>query len=209
MSCEKAVALALALADVIGDLGLTDGERAEPAPAPEPAATPVAPSHTGTAPPPIDIPNDKSPVSSSGKSVSGVQTCAECVQAFDMMKKRKAFKWIIYKVDQQLGMTVIDTAGGPDSSHEDFLAALPDDQPRFAVLDKVYINKDECRFDKIVFALYNPDSARIKQKMLYASSKDAFKGTFQGVSLEMQATDTTELDDESVMLRVRDVITRK
>ena len=176
------------------------------------------------------------------------------------MKKRKAFKWIIYKVDQQLGMTVrggpgqryqraraatrgsgarkhpsgsaysvprppsvltrtlarrcarpkvIDTAGGPDSSHEDFLAALPDDQPRFAVLDKVYINKDECRFDKIVFALYNPDSARIKQKMLYASSKDAFKGTFQGVSLEMQATDTTELDDESVMLRVRDVITRK
>lgn len=77
------------------------------------------------------------------------------------------------------------------------------------MLDKVYINKDECRFDKIVFALYNPDSARIKQKMLYASSKDAFKGTFQGVSLEMQATDTTELDDESVMLRVRDVITRK
>ena len=106
-------------------------------------------------------------------------------------------------------MTVIDQVGGPDSTHEDFLEALPDDAPRFAVMDKVYINKDDCHFDKIVFILYNPDSARIKQKMLFAASKDAFKGTLMGISLEIQAGDHDELNEESVMGRVRDVITRK
>ena len=59
---------------------------------------------------------------------------------------------------QTLGMTVIDQVGGPDSTHEDFVEALPDDAPRFAVMDKVYINKDDCHFDKIVFILYNPRS---------------------------------------------------
>ena len=36
----------------------------------------------------------------SGKSVSGVQTAAECQQVFNLMKQRKAFKWITYKIDQ-------------------------------------------------------------------------------------------------------------
>lgn len=39
-----------------------------------------------------------------------------------------------------------------------------------------------------------PDSAKIKQKMLYASSKDALKKELSGVQLEYQATGPDELD---------------
>lgn len=40
----------------------------------------------------------------------------------------------------------------------------------------------------------SPDTARIRSKMLYASSKDRFKRELDGIQVELQATDPTEMD---------------
>ena len=40
-------------------------------------------------------------------------------------------------------------------------------------------------------------------------NRSFWKGTLMGISLEIQAGDHDELNEESVMGRVRDVITRK
>lgn len=40
----------------------------------------------------------------------------------------------------------------------------------------------------------SPDDAKIKQKMIYASSKDAIRKALVGISSEIQGTDVSEVD---------------
>ncbi|KAL6584865.1 hypothetical protein OROMI_004154 [Orobanche minor] len=39
----------------------------------------------------------------------------------------------------------------------------------------------------------SPDISRIRTKMIYASSKDRFKRELEGIQIELQATDPTEM----------------
>jgi cofilin len=38
-----------------------------------------------------------------------------------------------------------------------------------------------------------PDTARVRQKMLYASSKDAIRRSLVGIAIEIQGTDASEV----------------
>ena len=42
-----------------------------------------------------------------------------------------------------------------------------------------------------------PDSARIKQKMVYSSSKDALRKALVGVQVDIQANDISDIEYES------------
>lgn len=41
--------------------------------------------------------------------------------------------------------------------------------------------------------LRSPDTSRVRSKMIYASSKDRFKRELDGIQVELQATDPTEM----------------
>ena len=43
------------------------------------------------------------------------------------------------------------------------------------------------------FFIRCPDSSRVRSKMIYASSKDRFKRELDGIQVELQATDPTEM----------------
>lgn len=75
--------------------------------------------------------------------------------------------------------------------------------------DFEYTNKDECKFSKMVFVLWSPDAAKLKAKMLYASTKDFFKTKLDGISLELQATDIDDVTKEGMHESVAAVLTRK
>ncbi len=47
-----------------------------------------------------------------------------------------------------------------------------------------------------------PESAKLKRKMLIASSKDAFRKKLVGISTEIQATDIAEVDKQAVLEKV-------
>ncbi|KAK9160269.1 hypothetical protein Syun_006610 [Stephania yunnanensis] len=49
---------------------------------------------------------------------------------------------------------------------------------------------------KIFFIAWSPASSRIRAKMLYATSKDRFRRTLEGIHYEIQATDASEMDLE-------------
>jgi len=40
----------------------------------------------------------------------------------------------------------------------------------------------------------SPDTSRVRSKMIYASSKDKFKRELDGIQIELQATDPSEMD---------------
>merc|ERR1711916_114598 len=51
---------------------------------------------------------------------------------------------------------------------------------------------------KITFVVWTPDVCRIKEKMLYAGTKDAIKKKLEGIQCEVQATDNSEIEFDVV-----------
>ena len=56
---------------------------------------------------------------------------------------------------------------------------------------------------KIVFVAWSPDTAKIKNKMVYAGSKEALKSALVGVAVHVQATDQSELDIAEVVTQAQ------
>lgn len=54
----------------------------------------------------------------------------------------------------------------------------------------------------LIFINRSPDTAKIKQKMVYASSKDGLKKKLDGVYTEIQCTDYSEVSHETVLDKV-------
>ncbi len=63
----------------------------------------------------------------------------------------------------------------------------------------IYVNKELSLTMTICRA---PDTAKIKQKMLYASSKDALRKKLVGIATEIQATDLSEIAYDVVLDKV-------
>ena len=47
----------------------------------------------------------------------------------------------------------------------------------------------------------SPDTSRVRSKMVYASSKDRFKRELDGIQVELQATDPSEMSLDIVKAR--------
>lgn len=50
-----------------------------------------------------------------------------------------------------------------------------------------------------------PDTSKVKQKMLYASSKDAIRKKLVGIGAEIQGTDLSEVSYEAVLEKVKSI----
>lgn len=55
-----------------------------------------------------------------------------------------------------------------------------------------------CKVHNVCYHIRAPDTAKIKEKMLYASSKDAIKKKLDGLSAEIQGTDYDEVEYQTV-----------
>lgn len=164
----------------------------------ERSEAPVAPPPSAPAP------------AATGKSLSGVAVTDDCLTVFNKVKMRTSdLQWATFRVEETEGSVLTAATGAVDGAYEDFVAALPEDDCRYAVYDYRYVNSEECEFRKLVFIVWNPDSARLKSKMLYASTKDFFKGRLSGIAVEIQATDYDEVSEEELRENIGGILTRK
>ncbi|XP_041602811.1 cofilin-1-like [Vulpes lagopus] len=70
--------------------------------------------------------------------------------------------------------------------HATFVKMLPDKDCHYALYDTTYETKESKKED-LVFTFWAPESAPLKSKMIYASSKDAIKKKLTGIKHELQA----------------------
>ncbi|KAL7214288.1 hypothetical protein ACSBR1_026660 [Camellia fascicularis] len=87
----------------------------------------------------------------------------------------------------------VEKLGSPEESYEDFTASLPADECRYAVFDFDFITDENCQKSKIFFIAWSPDTSKVRMKMVCASSKDRFKRELDGIQVELQATDQSEM----------------
>lgn len=122
--------------------------------------------------------------------------------AFNDLKLGKKYKFVLFGLnDNKTEIIVKDTSS--EEEYDAFLEKLPENDCLYAVYDFEYeIGGNEGKRSKIVFYTWSPDTAPIRSKMLYASSKDALRRALNGVSTDIQGTDFSEVAYESVLDKV-------
>ncbi|KAG0275144.1 cofilin [Linnemannia exigua] len=135
-------------------------------------------------------------------ATSGVKVHQKCIDTFLELKLQKTHKYIIYKITDDLNsVEVVKTSNEAD--YDTFLSELPSEDCRWAVYDFAFKTADGGDRNKIVFFSWSPDSAKIKPKMLYASSKEGLRKVLNGLAAEIQGTDYDEVSYDTVLERIR------
>ncbi|KAI4378150.1 hypothetical protein MLD38_015672 [Melastoma candidum] len=132
-------------------------------------------------------------------SASGMAVNDECKLKFLELKAKRIYRFITFRIQNQ--QVVIDVLGSSDKTYDDFTASLPADECRYAVYDFDFTTDENCQKSKIFFIAWSPDTAKIRSKMVYASSKDRFKRELDGIQVELQATDPSEMSIDIIKSR--------
>uniref|UniRef100_G3MMW9 ADF-H domain-containing protein n=1 Tax=Amblyomma maculatum TaxID=34609 RepID=G3MMW9_AMBMU len=131
-------------------------------------------------------------------AASGMAVNDECKLKFLELKAKRTHRFIVYKIDEKAKEVIVEKVGEPISTYEDFAASLPETECRYAIYDFDFVTEENCQKSKIFFIAWSPDISRVRSKMLYASSKDRFKRELDGIQVELQATDPTEMSLEVI-----------
>lgn len=137
---------------------------------------------------------------------SGVTVATEAKILYEEVKKDKKYRYIIYHIKNERVIEV-ETTGPREASYAEFLTKLQDykNECRYCVFDfpaNIPVEgggeKTTMSVDRLVLMTWCPESAKIKQKMLYSSSYDALKKALVGVYKYLQACDYDEVSEEVI-----------
>jgi len=134
---------------------------------------------------------------------SGVSVQQECVTTFNDIKLGHKHRYLVYSLTDDLKQIRVLKTSPPSTTFDDFVNDLKEAEDkrecRYGVYDAEYKLKDGQNRTKLVFFLWSPENATVKQKMVYTSSKDAIKKALVGIGKEIQACDYGDLAWESVL----------
>ncbi|XP_021974273.2 actin-depolymerizing factor 12-like [Helianthus annuus] len=123
----------------------------------------------------------------------------DCKLRFQELKAKRNYRFVTFKIEDQ--QVTIDKIGGPNETYDDFTNSLPVNECRYAVFDFDFTTDENVQKSKIFFITWCPDTSKVRMKMVYASSKDRFKRELDGIQVELQATDPSEMSLDIVKSR--------
>ncbi|XP_075493246.1 actin-depolymerizing factor 2 [Primulina tabacum] len=126
-------------------------------------------------------------------AASGMAVHDDCKLKFMELKAKRTHRFIVYKIEEKQKEVIVEKLGEPAQTYDDFIANLPAEECRYAVYDFEFLTEDNVPKSRIFFIAWSPDTAKVRSKMIYASSKDRFKRELDGIQVELQATDPTEV----------------
>ncbi|KAJ7128213.1 actin depolymerizing factor [Mycena crocata] len=129
---------------------------------------------------------------------SGVAVNPDCLEQFQQLKLKKKSKYIIFGLNKD-NTEIVVLKTSESQNYEDFIADLPEAECRWAVYDLEFEKEGGGIRNKIVFYSWAPDDAKIKAKMVAASSKDALRRSLVGIAVEIQGTDYSEIAYDQVL----------
>uniref|UniRef100_A0A0C9S489 TSA: Wollemia nobilis Ref_Wollemi_Transcript_25702_1101 transcribed RNA sequence n=1 Tax=Wollemia nobilis TaxID=56998 RepID=A0A0C9S489_9CONI len=136
-------------------------------------------------------------------AASGMAVHNECKLKFQELKSKRSHRFITFKIDEKANIITVDKLGSPGQTYDDFTAALPEKECRYAVYDFDFVTEENCQKSKIFFIAWSPDISKVRNKMLYASSKDRFRRELDGIQCEVQATDASEIGIDNIKDKAR------
>ena len=135
---------------------------------------------------------------------TGLSVSPDVADGFEDFKLQKGdykgVSYIIYRISDDKKNIIVDKIGGVDEDYDAFVESLPENNCRYAVVDIKFETADERQTSKLVFMSWSPDTCKVREKMIYAGSKEYLKSSFAGgIGIAMNATDLSELDFETAV----------
>jgi len=87
-------------------------------------------------------------------AASGMAVSDDCKLKFMELKRKKTYRYIIFKIDEKAQQIILETTGGPEESYEDFASHLPENDCRYGVYDFDFVTDDNCQKSKIFFVAW-------------------------------------------------------
>ncbi|XP_076094331.1 cofilin-1-like isoform X2 [Mytilus galloprovincialis] len=141
-------------------------------------------------------------------AMSGVGLCDGVVKTYDTKLKTKhlldALVLLINKKEKRQIVAEHEFEAGT-LPFEALKKILPPKEPRFVLYDYNYTTENEQKHSKIILVSWSPDEAPMKEKMIYASSKDAVKKKLQAIKIEVQANDLGDLDEADIEAKLKKI----
>ncbi len=135
---------------------------------------------------------------------TGVSVDDDIVSTFEDFKlQRNEFKgstFILYRINDSKDKIIIDKVGQAGGTFDDFVAELPENEPRYGAVDIKFETGDGRETSKLVLISWVPDTAKIRMKMMYAGSKEVLKAAMAGgIGIMINANDYSDLDYETAV----------
>lgn len=123
----------------------------------------------------------------------------ECVDKYNEIKMKKTQRWMTFHIPDKKKIQFCEEGPREDTLDDFIKKGLPEEEPRYALLDFDYQTDDGRQQTKLIFINWCLDGkVGVKQRMLYASSKDAIKKKFTGIMCEKQVTEVSDMTDQSL-----------
>lgn len=136
---------------------------------------------------------DSSAASRAPPQSSGVPIDPACFTTYHELQAQHKLRWVIFGIEDNCIKTIAhaDMSKKGRDAWAEFTAPenMPDGTCRYGVFDLDIAIDDgvhERESSKIVFLNWADDNAKIKVKMVHASSKDAFRKGLTGVAVDYQ-----------------------
>lgn len=128
---------------------------------------------------------------------TGITASSECIQEHNEMRMKKKHGFLIFKINDEKTEIVIDKFGETGSKFADFAKELPPNECRYGVFPLSFEIPGEGIRIKNLFVLWAPETAKVPQKMLYASTAQAFKTQLPDLqaTLEVHSPDQLTFDN--------------
>jgi len=139
---------------------------------------------------------------------SGIEVVEDVLHLFNKMRLNMAgedpqehCKFCLFVIDgnyivpEETSKVRVKDLEGQKNVFKYIMSKVPDTQCRYALYDCAYETTVSPKND-LIFIMWAPEGSTIKDKMKYASSKDAIKKKFVGIKHAWELTDVADLKDE-------------
>jgi len=135
--------------------------------------------------------------------MSGVKLDDACKLKYEEVQKKHLHRFVTFHIKDDKEI-VVDKVGARDATFNDFVDAVKQkdgnsEDCRYAILDYEFTleaqGTEASQRDAILLVLFCPENAKIKKKMLYASSFDYLKKTLSGVKKTFNINDAIDLNE--------------
>eukprot|EP01068_Selenidium_serpulae_P015176 Selendium_serpulae@DN6183_c0_g1_i3.p1 len=124
--------------------------------------------------------------------MAGVTVNEDSKAVFNEQKFKSKHKYVLYKLSKDLDIVEVDKKGEKDDDYQKFFDSLPAQECRYATVD--IANPDTAKQNRLVFILWAPDNANVKDRMVYASSKEKVTKLLPGIMKVIQANEKSDLE---------------
>lgn len=95
----------------------------------------------------------------------------DVVTKYNEIKLGHKYKYIIMELSADNTEIVVTKTAEPTATFSEFTNELPKDGCRYAIFDFDFELKDGGKRNKLIFFVWAPDEAKIRQKMLVSTAK--------------------------------------